>query len=209
MSDVPDLDHLLSEHANVGPSKPMSYLPISTIERLLGMTIADYARLIEQRGSSCVVFAETETCIKSGAVYAYSKIDLARVLVRHSFLLAEHSWPEAPAEFVRKVAQEWLDEDNPLKRVIGAATGLAVTIGGALDEHLFEVLPGRFVRILPFACRLVGGSDVVLSHEHLGTRWLPLGELGETIAGHRLPACYLEAIRQAIDQPLSPSARVV
>jgi 8-oxo-dGTP diphosphatase len=49
----------------------------------------------------------------------------------------------------------------------------------------------------------------VLSHEHLGTRWLPLGELGGTIAGHRLPACYLEAIRQAIDQPLSPSARVV
>ena len=101
------------------------------------------------------------------------------------------------------------DHRAALQREVREETGLAVTIGGALDEHLFEVLPGRFVRILPFACRLVGGSDVVLSHEHLGTRWLPLGELRETIAGHRLPACYLEAIRQAIDQPLSPSARVV
>jgi 8-oxo-dGTP pyrophosphatase MutT (NUDIX family) len=105
------------------------------------------------------------------------------------------------------------DHRAALMREVREETGLAVTVGEALDEHLFEVLPeklpGRFVRILPFACRLVGGSDVVLSHEHLGTRWLPLGELGETIAGHRLPACYLEAIRQAIDQPLSPSARVV
>jgi 8-oxo-dGTP diphosphatase len=101
------------------------------------------------------------------------------------------------------------DHRAALQREVREETGLAVTIGSALDEHLFEVLPGRFVRILPFACRLVGSSDVVLSHEHLGTRWLPLGELGGTIAGHRLPACYLEAIRQAIDQPLSPSARVV
>ena len=49
----------------------------------------------------------------------------------------------------------------------------------------------------------------MLSHEHLETRWLPLGELGEIIAGHRLPAGYLGAIRQAIDQPPSPSVRVV
>lgn len=88
-------------------------------------------------------------------------------------------------------------------------TGLTVEVGASLDEHLFEVLPGRFVRILPFACRLVGGGDVVLSHEHLETHWLPLAELGERIAGHALPAGYLGAIRQAIDQPLSPSARVV
>jgi len=65
------------------------------------------------------------------------------------------------------------------------------------------------VRILPFACRLVGGSDVVLSHEHLETRWLPLADLGERIAGHRLPACYLDAIRQVTDQPRSSSERVV
>jgi len=89
------------------------------------------------------------------------------------------------------------DHRAALAREVREETGLAVTVGEALDEHLFEVLPGRFVRILPFACRLAGGSDVVLSHEHLDTRWLPLGELGETIAGHRLPAGYLAAIRLA------------
>jgi 8-oxo-dGTP diphosphatase len=101
------------------------------------------------------------------------------------------------------------DHRAALMREVREETGLLVEVGAALDEHLFEVLPGRIVRILPFACRLVGASDVVLSAEHLETRWLPLGELGLGIAGHPLPACYLGAIRQLIDQPRSPIARVV
>jgi 8-oxo-dGTP pyrophosphatase MutT (NUDIX family) len=94
-------------------------------------------------------------------------------------------------------------------REVREETGLSAEVGAALDEHLFEVLPGRFVRILPFACRLVGSRDVALSHEHLETRWLPVVELDESIAGHKLPACYLDAIRQLIDQPRSPNTRVV
>jgi 8-oxo-dGTP diphosphatase len=101
------------------------------------------------------------------------------------------------------------DHRAALVREVREETGLSVEVGDALDEHRFEVLSGRFVRILPFACRLVGESDVVLSHEHLETRWLALAELGERPAGHRLPACYLAAIRQVIDQPRSSSARSV
>jgi len=101
------------------------------------------------------------------------------------------------------------DHRVALKREVLEEAGLAVEVGAALDDYLFEVLPGRFVRILPFVCRLMGGSDVVLSHEHLETRWLPLADLGERIAGHALPAGYLDAIRQVIDQPRSSSERVV
>ena len=101
------------------------------------------------------------------------------------------------------------DHRTALEREVREETGLSVEVGAALDEQLFEVLPGRFVRILPFACRLLGDSDIVLSHEHLETHWLALGDLGDTIAGHKLPACYLGAIRQVIDQPRSSSARVV
>jgi len=101
------------------------------------------------------------------------------------------------------------DQRIALKREVQEETGLAVEVGAALSDYLFEVLPGRFVRILPFVCRLTGGSDVVLSGEHLQTRWLPLADLGERIHGHPLPAGYLGAIRQAIDQPRSVSARSV
>ena len=101
------------------------------------------------------------------------------------------------------------DHRAALTREVHEETGLAVEVGGLLDEHLFEVLPQRFVRIVAYGCTLVETNDVVLSHEHLETRWVPLGELGELIAGHELPAGYLGAIRQAIDQPRSPNDRVV
>lgn len=101
------------------------------------------------------------------------------------------------------------DRRAALVREVREEAGLAIEVGAALDEYLFEVLPARFVRILPFICRLTGGGDVVLSHEHLETRWLPLAELGERIHGHPLPAGYLGAIRQAMDQPRSPSVRSV
>jgi 8-oxo-dGTP pyrophosphatase MutT (NUDIX family) len=101
------------------------------------------------------------------------------------------------------------DHRAALAREVREEAGLAVDVGAQVDEHLFEVLPQRFVRIVAYACRLVGGSDVVLSHEHLETRWMPLADIGETIDGHPLPKGYLGAIRQAIDQPRSPSERVV
>jgi 8-oxo-dGTP diphosphatase len=92
------------------------------------------------------------------------------------------------------------DHRAALKREVQEEAGLTVEVGEALGDYLFEVLPGRFVRIQPFVCRLTGGGDVVLSHEHLETRWLPIGELGESIAGHRLPVGYLEAVRQAMSR---------
>jgi 8-oxo-dGTP diphosphatase len=96
------------------------------------------------------------------------------------------------------------DHRIALVREVKEEAGLDVEVGAALDEQLFEVLPGRFVRILPFACRLVGSGDVVLSDEHVGTRWQPVSELARHIAGHPLPDCYLDAIRQAIAQRPSP-----
>jgi 8-oxo-dGTP pyrophosphatase MutT (NUDIX family) len=101
------------------------------------------------------------------------------------------------------------DHRATLKREVREESGLEVEVGAALEGHLYEVLPQRFVRIEAFACRLAGAGKVTISHEHQDVRWVPLAELGETIAGHRLPKGYLGAIRQAIDQPRSPSERVV
>lgn len=101
------------------------------------------------------------------------------------------------------------DHRTALEREVREEAGLSVEVGTALAERLFEVLPGRFVRIVPYACRLTGASAVVLSHEHLEPRWVPISQLGGIIAGHPLPTCYLDAIRQVIDQPRSSSARSV
>ncbi len=261
MDDPTDLKLVLFRHVRVGPSKPVSYLPISTVQSVLNMTVDDYAHLIKQAGGKVAIFSDAETCIKSGAVYAYSEADLASVLTSHHQLLVEHDWPNTPAAFIKRVASEWLDGRNPLCRVIDTAfgehpisikgvvlhqgrvlllanergewdlpggrpdpgedhratlvrevreeTGLAVEPGALLDEHLFEVLPQRFVRIVAYVCSLSGDSEITLSNEHFEVSWVALSEVGHTIAGRPLPAGYLGAIRQAMDQPLSPSDREV
>jgi 8-oxo-dGTP diphosphatase len=90
------------------------------------------------------------------------------------------------------------DHEAALIREVREEAGLAVTVGAALGEHLFEVLPRRFVRIVAFACDLTGGSEVTLSHEHQDVHWLPFADLIDgLIAGHPLPAGYRTAINEA------------
>ena len=83
-------------------------------------------------------------------------------------------------------------------------TGLAVEVGALVDEHLFEVLPQRFVHIVAYACKLAAEGTIALSHEHQEAAWFEVSALGERVAGRVLPAGYLGAIRQAACQPLSP-----
>jgi 8-oxo-dGTP pyrophosphatase MutT (NUDIX family) len=101
------------------------------------------------------------------------------------------------------------DHRAALRREMREETGLDVEVGALVGEHPFEVLPGRFVQIVAYACTLAGATVVTLSHEHLDMRWVPLAGLGETVAGRRLPAGYLGAIRQAMSQPRGPSERAV
>jgi 8-oxo-dGTP diphosphatase len=101
------------------------------------------------------------------------------------------------------------DHRAALKREVREEAALDVEVGVLVDEHLFEVLPGHFVKVVAYGCVLTGTSVATPSYEHLETRWVPIDELGETIAGHRLPAGYLGAIRQAISQPRGPSDREV
>lgn len=90
------------------------------------------------------------------------------------------------------------DHRAALEREVLEETGLAVQAGDLVDEHVFEVLPRRFVRIIAYACVLCGSDDVTLSDEHHAAHWLPVADLHEGVfAGHVLPAGYLRAIRLA------------
>lgn len=91
------------------------------------------------------------------------------------------------------------DHRAALAREVCEETGLAVEVGALLDEHLFEVLPQRFVRIIAHDCTvLTSKAYVLLSEEHLQAYWAPVAELAGTIAGYRLPPGYLNAIEAAV-----------
>jgi hypothetical protein len=114
---------ILKEHLKVGPDKPVSYLPLRTVEKVLGITASAYQAMIEEQGSRCVVFQQGETCIDSGAIYAYSEQDLESILRDNRDILVERGWPTAPADFVRRLASEWVAEDSPIKPIIRRVFG--------------------------------------------------------------------------------------
>lgn len=54
-----------------------------------------------------------------------------------------------------------------LAREIDEELGLRVEVGAPLDSYLFEVIPGKQVFIVTYACTLVGDYRPVISHEHV------------------------------------------
>jgi hypothetical protein len=114
---------ILLEHLKVGPEKPVSYLPIRTVENVLGITLSAYRLLIENQGNRCAVFQPEDCCINSGAIYAYSEPDLVNILRNNHEVLIKHGWPIVPSDFIRRIASEWLGEESPIEPIVRKTFG--------------------------------------------------------------------------------------
>jgi hypothetical protein len=118
-----DAKRLVDNHLRIGPEKPVSYLPIKTVEKVIGITIQDYMSLIERSGNEGIVFGAEDCCISSGAVYAFNCQYLSKILNDNQTILSEHDWPATPVDFIRRIAAEWIDEESPIMPVIRKAFG--------------------------------------------------------------------------------------
>jgi 8-oxo-dGTP pyrophosphatase MutT (NUDIX family) len=77
-----------------------------------------------------------------------------------------------------------------LRREVQEEAGLRVEVGGLVLDAPLEVVPGTFVRIVAFRCRVVGEAVIAGSDEHRAVRFVPDAEL----ATLRLPSVYRRAI---------------
>ena len=84
-----------------------------------------------------------------------------------------------------------LGESAPecLAREIDEELGLKVLVGAPLDSYLFEVIPGKHVFIVTYACTLIGAYAPVISHEHTHVALFSPAALPE-----RLPQGYRDSI---------------
>ncbi|HZT18880.1 MAG TPA: hypothetical protein VFA23_05710 [Dongiaceae bacterium] len=114
---------LLDTHIHVGPEKAVSYLPLRTVEHVIGITIQVYRSLAKGAGNHSMVFSASDCCIKSGAVYVYDLTSLRKVLRKNRVVLQAHGWPTGPVGFLKRIAREWLDERHPVMPVIREAFG--------------------------------------------------------------------------------------
>jgi hypothetical protein len=112
---------LLESRLDVGPRTAVSFLPIDTIERELGLSVQAYVSMVERAGHQAIVLGIEDCGVAS--VYAYSESDLAEILKSSEPLLREQGWPASPADFIRKLAAERIDAKHALLPVIRRAFG--------------------------------------------------------------------------------------
>lgn len=79
-----------------------------------------------------------------------------------------------------------------LAREIDEELGLRVEVGVPLDSYLFEVIPGKRVFIVTYACKLVSDYLPVISHEHL-----EVGLFAPSSLPANLPRGYRDSILRA------------
>jgi hypothetical protein len=115
---------ILSSLTQVGPTKPIGYLPLQTIRDILQVEPRTIEQEAEAKGLSTALFRPGQCCIRSGALYLFDRSSLERLLRSSSPILSANDWPEEPDSFVKRVASEWIDDQrHPVTRVIKLAFG--------------------------------------------------------------------------------------
>jgi hypothetical protein len=91
----------LKDIFNVGPLKPLGYLPLDTITDICGRDPADVQKELRARGLKTLRLTMTESNIWSGALYAWDESALHSHLQKNAATLAEAGWPVQTEAFVR------------------------------------------------------------------------------------------------------------
>lgn len=82
--------------------------------------------------------------------------------------------------------------EDTLAREISEELSIAVRVGPQIDSYVFEVLPGRSVRIFTYGCTLADEFAPKVSEEHLEWQAFPL----EQLPAANLPIGYRRSIEK-------------
>lgn len=85
-------------------------------------------------------------------------------------------------------------ESAALLREIDEELGVQSRLGPRLADELFEVIPGRHVRIVSYGCAIQAGVRLKLSGEHQDLLWAPLDADGGLGGDLPVPGVYRRAI---------------
>ncbi|CAN7142644.1 hypothetical protein LJR090_000073 [Bosea sp. LjRoot90] len=114
---------ILKSFTRVGPDKAIGYLPMSTVLKILQLTIPAVERDFASSDRVVLALSPNECCIDGGAVYVFDQRALAELLRNSGALLASLGWPAENEGFVRKIAAVWLTADHPLISLVREAFG--------------------------------------------------------------------------------------
>lgn len=107
---------LLEDLRLVGQDKPVGYLPIKTLIEVCYVRPEDMQRELEAKGLVVLRLSEKESNVSGGALYAYDRTALAKILDSNKTVLEKNKWPTDPDKFVRHLRVTAKDPD--LYRII-------------------------------------------------------------------------------------------
>lgn len=114
---------LLRSLTEVGPSKPVGYLPLSTIENIARLDPGTVAAAARARGLATEQFGPSVCCIKSGALYVFHREALAALLQADAEAVCAAGLPLDPDGFVARIASVWFEQNHPARPIIAIAFG--------------------------------------------------------------------------------------
>jgi len=117
---------LLRSLTEVGPSKPVGYLPLYTLRDFAHVAPESVAADAIALGLATTQLGPEECCITSGALYVYHREALARLLQTQAGALVAMGLPVDPDRFVTHIAAVWFEPDHPAYPILAAAFGDSV-----------------------------------------------------------------------------------
>ncbi|MDR3468225.1 MAG: hypothetical protein P4M07_20010 [Xanthobacteraceae bacterium] len=117
----PERRAMLESLTDVGPSKPVGYLPLYAIRDFVRLSPKAVAADAAARGLAAARFGTKQCRIKSGALYVYHREALAGLLQARADVLDAAGLPRDPDGFVAHIAAVRYEADHPVHAVIKAA----------------------------------------------------------------------------------------
>lgn len=117
---------ILNDLLHVGPSKPLGYLPLGEVRDPEGVR-----GHLEKKGLQVIVLNQADSHVAGGAMVAYDKKALGKLLSSRKDVLLKNKWPVTPDEFVLYtmihtapfktemfdvIADAYADFNNPYRR---------------------------------------------------------------------------------------------
>lgn len=115
---------LLNDLYQVGPQKPLGYLPIDTLIDICKVNPEHLEQELQNKGLKTLKLNEKESNVAyHGALFTYDENALQKLLNEHHDVLEQAGWPSDSESFVRNLRIRVSNDNTPLFNLIADAFG--------------------------------------------------------------------------------------
>lgn len=118
-----DIRKGLEQIRNLGPYKPLGYLPTGSLSSYFRSNVEDEIERAKKSSYAFQLFPEAPILGGDGILFVYDRESLQSLLDEHSDVLNEAGWPKDADSFVERVSNEWAPPKTKLKDLVADAFG--------------------------------------------------------------------------------------